>query len=62
MKSKEKVKAREMLKRGKTHVSRPAVRGECDSWLGADAGLLGVFIDSQDFNPQYWPKPLAEGC
>lgn len=35
---------------------------ECNSWPGADAGLLGVFIDLQDFNPQYWPKLLAEGC
>lgn len=46
----------------KTHARYPAVRGECSSWLDADAGLLGVFIDLQGFNPQYWPKPLAEGC
>lgn len=57
----DKVKASERQKRGKAHASRPAVRGECNSWLGADAGLLDVFIDLQGFNPQYWPKPLAEG-
>lgn len=59
-KLRETVKARE--KRGKTHASHPAARGECNSWLGADVGLLGVFIDLQGFNPQYWPKPLAKGC
>lgn len=47
---------------GKTHASHPAVRGECFSKLGADVGRLGVFIDLQGFNPQYWPKPLVEGC
>lgn len=46
----------------KTHASYPAVRGVCSSWLDGDVGLLGVFIDLQCFNPQYWPKPLAEGC
>lgn len=45
----------------KTHASHPAVRGECFSKLGADVGLLGVFIDLQGFNPQYWPKPLVQG-
>ncbi len=61
-KIKVKVKAREKQKRGKTHASCPAVRGERSSWQGADTGLLGVFIDVHGFNPQYWPKPLAEGC
>lgn len=50
------------VKRGETDASHPAARSECNSWPGADAGLLGVFIDLQDFNPQYWPKLLAEGC
>lgn len=42
----------------KTHASRPAV--SC-RWLGPDVGLLGVFIELEGFNPQYWLKPLAEG-
>lgn len=49
-------------KKRKTDASHPAARGERNSWPGSDVGLLGVFIDLQDFNPQYWPKPLAEGC
>lgn len=27
----------------------------------AETGAQSVFIGLQDFNPQYWPKPLAEG-
>lgn len=39
----------------------PAGRGKCESCLGADTGAQSVFIGPRDFNPQYWPKPLAEG-
>lgn len=39
----------------------PAWRSKSNSWLAADTGAQGVFIGLQDFNPQYWPKPLAEG-
>lgn len=52
---------RQEVEKGKPYASPPAGRGERKSWLGADTGAQSVFIDLQDFNPQYWPKPPAEG-
>lgn len=52
---------RQAVEKGKPWASPPVGRGYCYSWLGADTGAQSVFIGLQDFNPQYWPKPLAEG-
>lgn len=52
---------RQGVEKGKPCASPPAGRSKSNSWLAADTGAQSVFIGLQDFNPQYWPKPLAEG-
>lgn len=52
---------RQAVEKGKPCASPPAGSSKCNSWLGADTGAQSVFIGLQDFNPQYWLKPLAEG-
>lgn len=54
-------KWKEMGEEEKTQANHPAVRGECFRKLCADAGLLGVFIDLQDFKSSVLAKAPSTG-